>query len=217
MQSLRKVGFTALLFLCLPWSPAQAGVRIGVGIGLPFPCFGYYGYGYPYYYPPYAVYGPPVVYQPNVVTPPVTLYQPGYTPATSPAQTPEAERIRPVPKPDPELSPPAQASASIAVADPRGDFDVAVQHLTNGDEPGRAAAAVQLGKLHDNRALAPLTRAMEQDRSPVVREAAVRGLGLIAAPASLPALQYAAQGDDDRDVRRSAVFAVEAIRSNLRR
>ena len=42
-------------------------------------------------------------------------------------------------------------------------------------------------------------------------------LGLIASPSSLKALLiYAAQADDDREVRHSAQFAVEAIRSSLR-
>jgi HEAT repeat protein len=60
-----------------------------------------------------------------------------------------------------------------------------------------------------------LTRALEQDRSATVREAAARGLGLIAAPSSLTALERAAQGDDDREVRHSAGFAAEVIRSRL--
>jgi HEAT repeat protein len=51
----------------------------------------------------------------------------------------------------------------------------------------------------------------------VVREAAARALGLIALPASLNALQHAAQADDDRDVRRSAAFAADVIRTNMQR
>jgi hypothetical protein len=39
---------------------------------------------------------------------------------------------------------------------------------------------------------------------------------LIASPRSLNALIFAAQADNDREVRHSAQFAVEAIRSNLR-
>jgi HEAT repeat protein len=50
-----------------------------------------------------------------------------------------------------------------------------------------------------------------------VREAAARALGLIGAPTALSALQYAAQADDDRDVRHSASFAADVIRSNLGR
>jgi HEAT repeat protein len=97
------------------------------------------------------------------------------------------------------------------------EVDAALQQLASADERGRAEAAVQLGRLHADRAVAPLTRALEQDRSPQVREAAARGLGLIAAPSSLSALQRAAQADSDRDVRHSASFAAEIIRSNLPR
>ena len=63
----------------------------------------------------------------------------------------------------------------------------------------------------------PIARALREDGSPVVREAAARALGLIALPASLSALQNAAQADEDRDVRRSAAFAADVIRSNMRR
>jgi HEAT repeat protein len=50
-----------------------------------------------------------------------------------------------------------------------------------------------------------------------VRDAAARALGLIGSPASLDALQRAAGGDADRDVRRSASFAAEIIRANMER
>jgi hypothetical protein len=38
-----------------------------------------------------------------------------------------------------------------------------------------------------------------------------------AAPRALNALRYAGQADNDRDVRRSAQFAVEIITTNMRR
>jgi HEAT repeat protein len=76
---------------------------------------------------------------------------------------------------------------------------------------------MRLGRSKDRRAVEPLKRALSDDRSPAVREAAARGLGLIGAPAALSALQNAAQGDDDRDVRRSASFAAEVIRANFGR
>jgi HEAT repeat protein len=47
-----------------------------------------------------------------------------------------------------------------------------------------------------------------------VRESAARGLGLIADPAALTALEQAAQLDGDRDVRHSAAFAAEVIRAH---
>ena len=57
---------------------------------------------------------------------------------------------------------------------------------------------------------------LQKDASPIARDGAARSLGLIAAPSSLKALIYAAQADNDREVRHSAQFAVEVIRSNLR-
>ncbi|MBI3824025.1 MAG: hypothetical protein HY289_15260 [Planctomycetes bacterium] len=58
---------------------------------------------------------------------------------------------------------------------------------------------------------------MRQLRDPVAREGGARALGLIAEHRSLNALIFAAQADNDRDVRHSAQFAVEIIRTNLRR
>jgi HEAT repeat protein len=72
---------------------------------------------------------------------------------------------------------------------------------------------VQLGKLHDPRAIDPLAATLSGDRSPVVRESAARALGLIGSPGALPALQHAAQTDSDHDVRRSAQFAAEVIQN----
>jgi HEAT repeat protein len=66
-------------------------------------------------------------------------------------------------------------------------------------------------------AVAPLVQALGNDPSPIVREAAARGLGLIGVAACLNPLQHAAMADDDRDVRRSASFAADVIRSNLPR
>jgi HEAT repeat protein len=90
--------------------------------------------------------------------------------------------------------------------------------LLNGPEDRvRADAAVQLGRMKATRAVQPLTQMLNGNRSAAVREAAARALGLIEAPSSLPALQHAAQADDDRDVRHSAQFAAESIRSNMPR
>jgi len=55
---------------------------------------------------------------------------------------------------------------------------------------------------------------LASDRSPAVRDSAARALGLIGSRASLAALDRAAQSDDDRDVRRSAQFAAEVIRTD---
>jgi HEAT repeat protein len=76
---------------------------------------------------------------------------------------------------------------------------------------------VEAGRRKDRGALAALIKALREDSSPVVREAAARGLGLIGDPAGLAALQYAAGADDDREVRHSAAFAADVIRANLPR
>ena len=62
-------------------------------------------------------------------------------------------------------------------------------------------AALQLGRSRATEAVEPLSQMLSGDRSPQAREAAARALGLIGSPASLPALQQAAQADDDREVR----------------
>jgi hypothetical protein len=187
----RTLVLATLAVLAAPWAPAQAGVRIGVGIGLPWP-----GYYYPHYYAPYPVYAAPVVYPAPVV------YQPAYT--------------APAPAPAPAVTPNSEVPPPLAAPGRQDELDFALQQLASGDDRGRADAALQLGRLRAGRAIEPLTRALEQDHSPAVREAAARGLALIAAPSALTALQRAAQADEDRDVRRSASFAAEVIRAHLR-
>jgi HEAT repeat protein len=92
-----------------------------------------------------------------------------------------------------------------------------LQQLRVGDEQSRADALVRLGRLKADRATGPMIKALNSDGSAKVREAAARGLGLIAEPNTLSALQYAAQADDNAEVRHSASFAAETIRGNLRR
>jgi hypothetical protein len=193
---------------CLPGAVhAHGGWSVGVSFGLPFyprPCCyaPYWGFrAYPVYVAP-----PPAV----VVQPVPAVVQPVYSsPAPAPADY--------APPPPPAASPAPQAVPAVPTArgaQPDGqDF----AELTSGDERARAAAALQLGRRRDRRAVGALTRALREDRSPAVREAAARALGLIGAPAALPALQYAAQADDDRDVRHSASFAADVIRANLGR
>src|SRR5262249_2744983 len=92
--------------------------------------------------------------------------------------------------------------------------------LTSLNDPSpdaRAEAIIALGRNRDRQAVAPITRALREDDSPLVREAAARALGLIGLPGSLDALQRAAQADGDRDVRKSAAFAADVIRSQMRR
>jgi len=72
---------------------------------------------------------------------------------------------------------------------------------------------MQLGRLRALAGIDPLAATLAGDRSPLVREAAARGLGLIGSPKALPALQHAAMADPDRDVRHSAQFAAEVVQS----
>jgi hypothetical protein len=223
MSLLRKLGLAALIAVCGPWSASQAGVYVGVGVPLyrPYyrPCHGYgyyrpYGFGLYVAPPPVVVAPPPVVYQPAVVQQPVVV-QPAYAPpAQAPAllQPPAASTAAPPPPAD--VMPTA---ATAAVSNRANEFDACLQQVQTGDEPTRADALVRLGRLQDARAVGPMVKALNSDPSPRVREAAARGLGLIASPSALSALQYAAQSDDDREVRHSASFAAEVIRGNLRR
>jgi HEAT repeats len=210
------IGGMALVLVLASWSPAEAGVRIGIGIGFPFPgyyyppCYSPYYYGY---YPPPVVVAPApvIVAQPTVLqaAPPVQpapIARPSYSP---PAPLPSApEPINVAPR---ALTPTAAQEAS---PDQLAAIDRNLQQLGNPDERVRAEASVALGRLRANQAVEPLKTVLTSDRSPMAREAAARGLGLIAAPSSLSALQTAAQADDDRDVRSSARFAAEVLRSH---
>jgi HEAT repeat protein len=122
--------------------------------------------------------------------------------------------MAPAPLPAPT---PLPASA-VASSGPRpNQVNDYLRQLSSADEQARAGAMVQLGRMKAQQAAEPIGQALAGDRSPVAREAAARALGLIGSPASLPALQRAAQADDDREVRHSAQFAAEVIRANLPR
>jgi hypothetical protein len=226
MSLLRKMGVAALIVACCPWSASQAGVYVGVGFGGPY----YYrpygcGWGYGGFYRPYGfgvVVAPPVVVgaapvviqQPAVVQQPVVV-QPAYTPTTPPAAAPA-----PLPMPTPATSDASSAPRimpAVATRTGNAEIDTALQQLRTGDEQARADAAVRLGRLRAEQAVGAIVKVLNSDSSPMVREAAARGLGLIGSPTALSALQYAAQADDDREVRHSASFAAETIRGNLRR
>jgi hypothetical protein len=188
MQVVRKSILAALALVCLPWA-AQAGWSVGVRIGVP--CYRpYYGY---YYYSPYPVYVRPA----PLIVEPAPVLQPVPVPV-------ESVHTLPAPTPVPATESPSQIEQYL-------------QQMSGPDEHVRAEAMVQLGRLKAQRAVEPLSRALASDRSATVREAAARALGLIGSPASLAALQRAAQADDDREVRHSAQFAAEVIRANLPR
>jgi len=221
----------ALVLSIWPWLPAQAGVGIGIGIG-PGYCYRpyYCGYGYGCYRPYFPLVvgvgvGPVVVGAPLVQ--PVTVVQPVYTaappvvavPSAAPPAVPLPPATETLPPPAPGVAPaPLTPTVSRGTAPaPNAEIDRCLQRLNGADDKTRSEAMVELGRLRANQAVEPLKQALASDRSPVVREAAARGLGLIGSPASLTALQLAAQADDDRDVRNSARFAADVIRSRLPR
>jgi hypothetical protein len=189
-------------------SGAQAGVRIGVGIGIGFPCYRPYYYApYPYYY-----YPAPVVVGAPVVAAPVAVATPTAVVAGSPAPAPAAPVATPAPAPTPVV----EGTTTVPPLAPvSGSQDL--NALSDPNAQVRAEACIRLGRSKDRQAVSPLVRVLRDDANPATREAAARALGLIGAPSSLAALQNAAQADDDRDVRRSASFAAEVIRSNMRR
>jgi hypothetical protein len=222
MRTLHKFTLTALALGCaaLGATPARAGVAVGIGIGFPGYYRPYCGYGW---YRPYGfgvyVAPPPVVVAPApvyAVAPAATVVQPAYSAAPPPPPPPPPATTSAAPPPtavaasapEPELTPLPRLA---------GNAGAYLRDLSNPDERVRAEASVQLGRMKVVQAVEPLTQLLGQDRSPTVRDAAARGLGLIGSPAALTALQRAAQADDDRDVRRSASFAADVIRGNLRR
>ncbi len=183
-----------------PQAHAWGGVRIGIGVPL-YVGPGPYYYGYPYYYPPaYVAPAPAVVYQ--TAPPPVVVRTPGEA-VPAPAPGPYSA---PTPAPLPPLVPTSvqpQASALLS-------------QLADPNESVRRDAAVELGRMKAVSQVDALMSMLAKDASPIAREGAARALGLIAAPRSLNALIFAAQADNDREVRHSAQFAAEVIRANLR-
>jgi hypothetical protein len=185
-------------------APAGPPVRIGIGIGFGAPIYRpyyapYYApYYRPYYYaprPPIIIEPAPIVYQPAPVV--VQQPQPVYVPA--PAQT---------------ASSPQQAV--YQASRPTSSVDGLLANLRSADENVRRDSAMDLGRMKATTAVQPLTATLAGDQSPVVRESAARALGLIGSSQALTALLHAAQSDPDRDVRHSAQFSVEVIRTNAR-
>jgi hypothetical protein len=229
MSMFRWLGLAALVVAYGPWATARAHVYLGVGVGGPCYYRPHCGYGYGWYRPygfgvyvappPVVIGGPPVVYtQPAIVQQPVVV-QPAYQPSTPPP----AQAPAPLPPPVASTAPPPlapevmPAAASGGTGNRQADIDACLQQLRAGDEQARADALVQLGRLQATGAIGPMVKALNSDASPKVREAAARGLGLTGSPSALSALQYAAQSDDDREVRHSAAFAAESVRGTLRR
>jgi hypothetical protein len=198
MRAVRLLTVGVVVLLLLPWGSARAGhgfFSIGIGIGLPV----YRPWcGYPYYYRAYpvVVQPAPVILQPAPVVQPVPAVP--VVPAT-PATLPAA---------------PVPVTARSQLPDERqADVDRNLQLLSAADERLRADAAIQLGRLRAHQATERLETTLAGDRSPQVREAAARALGLIGSPHSLAVLLRAAQADGDRDVRTSARFAVDVVQA----
>lgn len=207
MRNLRWVA-TALLLIGASTANAQVGVSVGVGYR-PGHYYRPYGRGYWYggywrpWYPGVGVGFVVPIGAPVVAPPPTVVVQPAPTVATPPP---------PLPPPPP----PTQVVPAVAPRPPVASnamIDRYIQHLGNPDEAARTEAVLQLGRLQAVQAVGPLTQVLTSDRSPQVREAAARGLGLIGTRSALPALEQAAQADDDREVRKSARYAVDVIRS----
>jgi hypothetical protein len=182
-------------------SAHAGGVHWSIGLNFPAPYYyhPYWETPYPYYYyRPYPVYVAPS----PVIVQPAPVYS--AFPAVQPSRSSPAEAVP---------APGAAQSAAWAT----DAVDTQLQSLQSPDDRVRADAAVQLGRQKAARAVQPLSQLLAGDRSASVREAAARGLGLIGSADALPALQRAAQADEDRDVRHSAQFAAEVVRSNLPR
>lgn len=213
---MKKILFAFALLLALGFSPfaqnahAWVGVRIGIGVPLYVGPGPYYYGGYPYYYPaPVYVAPGPVVYQ---TAPPATVV------VRSPGELVGAPASAPVPvanaAPSPAPLPPV--SNVVPVSNQTPQVAGLVRQLADANETVRRDAAIELGRQKADSAVEALANTLAKDTSPIAREGAARGLGLIASQRSLNALIFAAQADNDREVRHSAQFAVEVIRSNLR-
>jgi hypothetical protein len=207
-KKLQLLALFAGVALC---GSVQAGppVRVGVGIGIGVPVgpvyrpYPYYGpYYRPYYYPPPVVYAPP----------PAVIYQPAPVVVQQPTIIQQQPAVVQAPAPQPPVAAQPQPTTIQATA-ASGTVNTLLNNLRSTEENVRRESVLELGRLRAVTAVQPLTATLAGDQSPVVREAAARALGMIGAPQSLTALTYAAQADPDRDVRHSANFAVDIIKS----
>lgn len=199
----------------LAWAAGHAAAyppRWSVGVSIGGPPYPYYYRPYPYYYypPPPVVVAPAPIFvpaQPVVVTAPA----PTPTVVTVPAPTPAVATT-----PAPALQFDSARPATYETPATAVTVDAHLANLRNADEVVRRNSVMDLGRMRATQAVEPLTATLAGDRAPAVRDAAARALGLIGSPRALTALMHAAQADPDRDVRNSAQFAVEIIRTNPR-
>lgn len=187
-------------------APAQAGWTVGVRVGP-----GYYGPWGPYYYPYYPYRAVYVAPPPVVVESPPVVVQPAPAPSPSP-YSPPPSALQPVSGAPPSTLPPTITRSQFQEV-PQTEINRCLQQLRDPDERVRADSVLQLGRFKALSTVDPLAATLAGDRSPMVREAAARALGLIGSPKALPALQHAAVADPDRDVRHSAQFAVDIVQS----
>ncbi len=233
MRLRRGLGLGILILACQPWSDARAGWSVGVGVGGGGHyrgcghCwgpgfggvrvgFGFYAPLYPYYpYYPYYAPAPVVVAPAPVVVQSPSAVQPVNPPPPPPA--PSEPLLPPRPVPATPASNDVTPVTAVSSGSAQADIDACLQRLHSPQEKERADALVQLGRLKADRAVGPMIKALNEDASPAVREAAARGLGLAGAPWARAALERAALGDPDREVRHSAAFAAEVLRGNSSR
>jgi hypothetical protein len=169
-----------------------------------------------FYYPPYRSYNPywGVPAAPIVSWPTISPYYSGA--ATYPGIVVSPSTAIGVVPVHPLLANPGMVAGAPPAQPAAVEVDKALQGLSSPRERERIDAIVTLGSSRLLKGVEPLERILSSDPSARVREAAARALGLIGSPASVRALQTAAQGDDDRDVRHSAQFAAESIRAIAR-
>lgn len=224
---MKAIRFFSVVVLCLMTlgTSVQAGPRFAIGVNFGFPgyrphcCWGrgpyYFGYRYIRPYPVYVNQPvvvrevPVVVQQPGVVVQPTPAPQPAYP--AQPYQQSPTQPAYPVPSYRPTQTAPAPLAASVQQT---ASTNQTVDLLKSPDERIRSGAALELGRAKNESAVYALAATLTGDSSPAVREAAARALGLIGSPRGLASLTHAAQTDTDRDVRRTAQFAVEIIQTN---
>src|SRR5262245_38222059 len=195
------------VMFALSWcSTAQAGPwgwSVGVRIGVPGPYY-YYPrpwYPYPYYVRPYYPVGVYVAPGPIVYEPAPVVVQPAPVVVRSSDPAPATSNSTPVNSNSNWTPAITTTSASGDASNRKSTMDYNLQMLRSPEESVRRDAAMELGRMKATRAVDPLAATLAGDKSPVVRDAAARALGLIGSPNSLTALIRAAQADSDRDVR----------------
>jgi len=217
----RMFALALIALLVSAWSTAEAGgwsVRVGIGVPLFVgPCYGCYR---PYYYyPPYpaVIVNPaPVVVQPVPVVQAAPPVQPSYQSSSppqdsAPEEMPAPKRVVPLPAAPQAVAPVGAETRPAPLNQRQLDIENNLRLLADRNERVREEAVLALGRARAVRAVDPLAATLAGDASPSVREVAARSLGLIGSPKALPALRRAAQVDSDKDVRRSAQFAIDVV------